>query len=125
MPGSSTRVPGAGDFKFESAPIWDPDGPVKLARVRDPARVVLVAETASAFPEVDIMSLRYYDAYRPGHLPRQSGERISDDRHEGTANLLFFDTSARQVRRGAMELEMFDDGVTDRAARPVWDDRGS
>ncbi len=114
-------------FKFESEPVWDPDGVVKLARVRNPSQVVLVAEAADGFGEsgdrIDLIyRAEFHDAYRPGHLPRQTGQRLSDDRHAGRANLLFFDSSVREIRRGALELRMFDDGVSSRATDDVWDD---
>ena len=54
-------------------------------------------------------------AFRPEHLPGAAAERISDDRHQGKANLLFFDSSVRPVTPGTLKLEMFDDGATDRA----------
>jgi prepilin-type N-terminal cleavage/methylation domain-containing protein/prepilin-type processing-associated H-X9-DG protein len=127
------QVPGTyvvNAFKIESDPVWDPDGPVRLSRVRNASDVVLLAEAADRFGESSpgqnwIFRPDFHDAYRPGHLPRGSGQRLSDDRHEGRANLLFFDSSVRDVRRGALELRMFDDGVTDRATDDVWDDLNS
>lgn len=125
-----SEVPGTyvvNAFKFESEPVWDPDGVVKLARIRNPSEVILVAEAADRFGESGdrrdlIYRAEFHDAYRPGHLPRQAGQRLSDDRHMGRANLLFFDSSVREIRRGALELGMFDDGVTSRATDDVWDD---
>ena len=69
-----------------------------------------------------IFRLQYHDVYRPGHLPGGDGERLSDDRHHGSANLLFFDFSVRDVRRGKLTVSLFDDGVTSRATDDVWDD---
>ncbi len=111
-------------FKFESEPQWDPDGPLRLVKVRDAPNVVWLAEAADLFALERqgvnyIFFPEYRDAYKPEHLPRRRIERISDDRHDGRANLLFFDSSVRPVIRGGLELSMFDDGVTSRATEDV------
>ena len=115
-------------FKFESQPTWDPDGPVKLAKIQNSSEVIWAAEAADVFGGVatgadgrnQIYDPRFHDVWEPGHLPRAGAERVSDDRHAGRANLLFFDASVRAVRRGGVELRMFDDGVTERATPPVF-----
>lgn len=116
-------------FKFESEPRWDPDGPVKLSKIRDASRVVLLAEAANLFGEEradlgekanHVFWPEYHDVWRPDHLPRQSRERISDDRHFGAANLLMFDSSVISIQKGKVRLEMFDDGVTQRATPNVF-----
>ena len=109
-------------FKFESQPEWDPDGPVKLTKVNNTSGVVWIAEAADWFGTSDRLNGQNHvfiaetkHVWHPDHLPRAPMERISDDRHRGRANLLFFDMSVRPVTRGGMRLDMFDDGVTDRA----------
>lgn len=111
-------------FKFETKPDWDPDGPVKLVKINNASNVIWVAEAADQFGTVDPLSgqnhvfrAEAHHAWHPEHLPSEPQERISDDRHRGQANLLFFDMSVRQVGRGTMTLEMFDDGVVDRATK--------
>lgn len=115
-------------FKFETKPTWDPDGPVRLTRIQNSSQVVWLAEAADEFgenrddrlPSNHVFWPEYRDAYNPDHLPRRARERISDDRHLGRANLLWFDTSVRSVRRGELTLEMFDDGITERATDEVF-----
>lgn len=107
-------------FRFDLRPNWDPGGPVKLARVRNSSGVVWAAEAADFFGEMSgdvnrVYLSEFHDAWDEDHLPRRAGERLSDDRHRGRANLLYFDASVRLIRRGEMELEWFDDGVTDRS----------
>ena len=118
-------------FAFERAPDeWDPDGPVKLVKVQDTSNVIFVAEAADYFGESNgdafadnyVFLQRFHDLYSPEHLPRRGGERISDDRHKGRANLLWFDTSVRTVKRGGIELEWFDDKVTQRAVNGIYGD---
>jgi prepilin-type processing-associated H-X9-DG protein len=62
----------------------------------------------------------FHDAFSTEHLPRRSFERISDDRHAGFANVIFFDFSVRSVKRGELKLEYFDDGVRQRATPDVF-----
>ncbi|MEL7239877.1 MAG: hypothetical protein AAGK78_13550, partial [Planctomycetota bacterium] len=109
---------------------WDPDGTVKIVKVRNTSNVILMAEAADTFGEAQgdafadnyVFLQRFHDAYSPSHLPRQPGERLSDDRHKGRANLLYFDSSVRTIGRGEMQLEWFDDGVTDRASDGIYGD---
>ena len=116
-------------FRFETQPDWDPDGPVKLNKIGDSSGVVWLAEAAdlfggSALGNVnDVFLPQFHDVWRPDHLPRRGNERISDDRHRGRANLLFFDASLRPVRRGEIELEWFDDQVTERTTPDVFASR--
>lgn len=115
-------------FKFESRPDWDPDGPINLSKIQNPANVAWVLEAADVFagsrPDRDPPSIifwpEFHDVYRPEHLPREGRERVSDERHGRVANVLFFDFSVRSINRGELKLELFDDGVTQRATRDVF-----
>jgi prepilin-type processing-associated H-X9-DG protein len=113
-------------FKFESAPDWDPDGPVNLAKVQNTSGVIYVAEVANVFTSEthagnDIFRCpEMHDVSHPEHLPRQPQARMSDERHRDKANLLFFDGSVRPLDRGGLTLQMFDDGVTQRATRWIY-----
>ena len=127
------KIPGGyvvNAFAFERAPEeWDPDGPVKVSKIGNSSGVVFILEAADTFGETDgdafndnfLFIPRYHDVYSPEHLPRRGGERISDDRHKGSANVMYFDTSVRPVQRGGLELEWFDDKVTDRADDGIYD----
>jgi prepilin-type processing-associated H-X9-DG protein len=116
-------------FKFESAPAWDPDGPVKLVRVQNSSAVVWLAEAADWFGTSDPLSGQNHifraeasHLWRPEQLPRGAEQRMSDDRHLGGANILFFDGSVRRIDRGSVRLDMFDDGVTSRSMPDLLDD---
>ena len=104
---------------------WDPDGPLRLSRVQNTSGVVYVAESADVYgnnqgPEGGdgVLNPALHDVWAENQMPRQSAERISDDRHEGRANLLYYDGSVRPVRRGEIEIRWFDDGVSDRVDAP-------
>jgi prepilin-type processing-associated H-X9-DG protein len=113
----SGEIPGAfiiNAFASDKVEEWEPQGPIKLAQVRDSSNVFWIGEAADQFGTVDPLSgqnhvyrAETHQAWHPEHLPRQPQERISDDRHDGTANVLFFDTSVRAIHRGTLTLSMF------------------
>ena len=108
-------------FAFETQPNWAPDGPVKLAAVRNPSTIVWLAEAADRFdPEESmIYQPRFADVYAPDHLPRRPHQRLADDRHANlTANVLHLDGHVQTIRIGFFLLEMFDDGLRTRATTP-------
>ena len=114
-------------FRFDYQPNWDPDGPIKLVRVKSSSAVVYVAEAADVFgiegsntAENGVFSAALHDIWNENQLPRQPAERISDDRHHGRANLLYYDSHVAAVRRGEIELEWFDDGILGRDSPRVF-----
>ena len=114
-------------FSFETQPNWEPSGPVALGSVKDASRVVFLAEAADLFGGIadtggnQIFLPRYHDCWSPIDLPGGRANRLSEDRHDGQANVLFFDTSVRTVRPGDMQLDWFNDGVTQRPRPDPWD----
>lgn len=113
-------------FKFESQPRWDPDGPVKIGRVANPSGVLLVVEMpdqvggrAMLDGRNGIISPVYHDLFSPSHLPGGGASRMTDTRHNGASNGLFFDMSVRIMWEGTVKLESFDDKVTQRSTHRV------
>jgi prepilin-type processing-associated H-X9-DG protein len=111
-------------YAFETRPNWAPDGPIKLVQPRRHSELPWILESSDTMPGVDsggtvpelIFGIQFHDAWEPSHLPRQSGQRISDNRHHGrTANVLYLDGHVGLIRQGELVLEMLDDGVRKRA----------
>ena len=117
-------------FRFDYRPNWDPDGPIKLSQVKNSTAVIYVAEAADLFGdegnttngagENGVFSAQLHDIWSENQLPRQPGERITDDRHRGKANLLFYDGHVNAIRRGEIELDWFDDGILNRDSPRVF-----
>ncbi len=111
-------------FAFDTFPLWRPDGPVRLARIKNPANVYWLLESAD-LTGVDfngrdgIYAPQYHDVWLPAHLPRREQQRITDARHGGRANVGYFDTSVRPVKEGDIRSILpFDDGLRTRATDP-------
>ena len=112
-------------FAFETRPNWRPTGPVKLSAVRNAPGVVWIAEATDLYGTNDFLTSGDYDdiyavdthaVWLPKHLPGGAAPRVSESRHRGRGNVLWFDASVRAVRPGELRAEMFDDGVTARPA---------
>ena len=114
-------------FRFDYRPNWDPDGPIKLAQVKNSSGVIYVAEAADVFGimganagQNGVFDAALHDIWGEDQLPRQPAERISDDRHHGRANLLYYDGHVQAIRRGEIELDWFDDGILGRDSPRVF-----
>lgn len=115
-------------FRFETAPAWQPEGRCRLSNIRNSSGVAALAEAADLFGEDGdrhhkanrVFFSIYHDVWHPSHLPGERYERISTDRHAGRANLLMFDCSVKSISPGELTLEMFDDGIVQRATPAVF-----
>ena len=107
-------------FRFESKPDWNPDGPVKLAQIREGGDVVWIGEAADQMRGASILLPEFHDAFHPEDLPGGSRERLTDSRHNNATNILFFDSSVRRIARGKLTLPMFDDGIRQRSTPSVF-----
>jgi len=108
-------------FAFDTQPDWKPDGPIQIALIRNPSQLPWMFDCANNFPLRElslpdkIYGVEFHDVYDPRHLPRGPRERISDDRHGTTANVLYLDTHVSVIHKYELKLEMLDDHVIRRA----------
>lgn len=94
---------------------WTPAGAMKLSGVRRSSELILLGEAPDEFANVEfslapssaITAIELHDVWRPEHLPRQFGERITDSRHGHGANVAFFDSHVETRKSGEITLRDF------------------